>query len=173
MDGVVCDFTKSVFKIINKQNLIGNWPVDAKNMAEATGHSYAEIWGEVDKLGESFWRNLEEFDYFSKMHKELKKLADVCFLTSPSLSHFAASGKVLWLQDRFGKRFRDYIITSHKHYCANENTLLIDDTHEKVDLFKEHGGEIILFPQPWNSNAHIENKLDYVLDRAKTWAIAG
>jgi hypothetical protein len=54
----------------------------------------------------------------------------------------------MWLDRYFPNVKR--IFTKEKHFCANPQTILIDDTDAKIEKFREHGGLTVTFPQPWN-----------------------
>lgn len=145
------------------------WPKGAKGFAEAVGLTPAEVYGKLDPLGSKFWRDLEEFPWFWDLHKRLAALGKVVFCTSPSCDSNATKGKVEWIQDRFGKFNRNYILTNLKYLCASPNAILIDDTVEQCKNFRNNGGEAILFPAMSNSLANIkdEDKVKYVLDTIK------
>jgi hypothetical protein len=56
----------------------------------------------------------------------------------------------MWLDCYFPKVKR--IFTREKYFCANPQTILIDDTDPKIEKFYEHGGIGVTFPQPWNQS---------------------
>jgi len=158
LDGVCCDFISASLKRINREDLINNWPIGKYNLEEATNISYTEIWKKIDELGSDFWRNLEEYPWFVGMYNELTKIGKVIFCSGPSLCPNSLKGKLEWLQDRFGKEFRDYILTSKKFYLATEKSVLIDDSDENCSSFILNGGKSILFPQKWNKNFVMTNR---------------
>jgi hypothetical protein len=64
-----------------------------------------------------------------------------------------------WIQDQ-------YSITPVKHAYARHDVMLIDDSPENVDKFRERYGKALLVPRPWNRNyrlnphPYIEEGLD-------------
>jgi len=170
MDGVCCDWLTPALKIIGREDLIGdNWVPGVTTIEDATGTPKPELWTEIEGQGSKWWRDLEEYPWFQDLYDTLTEYGDVVFCTSPNLDPSSLKGKVAWIQDRFGKFFRDYIITNRKHYAASHNTVLVDDNDKQCQKFKEHGGHVILFPQLWNENAFnkeaLEHKLAYVRAR--------
>ena len=61
-----------------------------------------------------------------------------------------------------GRRFRDFLVGPQKHLLARKGHLLIDDTDATVDAFHASGGSAILFPQVWNRNFGVEDRMVYV-----------
>jgi hypothetical protein len=70
------------------------------------------------------WRNLPEYSWARDLYDSLIKLGEVVFCTSPSWSPDCPKGKLLWLQDRFGKGFREYVFTNKKYLLAKPNSYL-------------------------------------------------
>ncbi len=50
---------------------------------------------------------------------------------------------------------------------ANPRSILIDDYELNVTEFRRHGGQAVLFPQIWNSNHRINNKIEFTLESVK------
>lgn len=157
-DGVCTEFDEGCKKIFD-------WPHYPRQPLQDV-RSYLKIsntqfWNRIDSFGEQWWVDLPETPWF-------KELVDIIeqydknwkFLTSPSLSHYAASGKIQWMQDRYGKWFRNYHITPAENKCdlAQPDSVLIDDNEKNVKEFREKGGYGILFPRFWNRNYIIETK---------------
>lgn len=178
MDGVCCDWLSPALKLIGREDLINNWEPGVANIEDMAGLSKPELWTEIEGLGSKWWRDLEEFPWFFDLHKMLSDNGKVVFCTSPNLDPSSLKGKVGWIQDRFGKFFRDYIITNKKHYCAGIDTVLVDDNDKQCHKFVEHNGEVILFPQLWNATAfdkkaqedkmgYVENRIAEILDGSR------
>lgn len=105
------------------------------------------LWKNIDKDGDNWWYNLEMVSWGKRLYEEMKSISkDVYFLSSPPRNPDSASGKVRWLQKHFGEKFNNYILTKHKHLCASPNSILIDDTPEKIKEFEEAGGDTFLWP---------------------------
>jgi len=166
MDGVCCDWVRAALKSLGKEEFIDNWTPGVKGIEELTGMTKSLFWAELEALGSKWWRDLEEYTWFWELHKTLKESGKVVFCTSPNLDPSSLKGKVGWLQDRFGKHFRDYIITNKKFYVASPNIVLVDDNDKQCHNFRALGGKTILFPQLWNATAFDEeaqkNKILYV-----------
>jgi 5'(3')-deoxyribonucleotidase len=171
MDGVCCDWVTAGLKTVGKEELIGNWKPGVRDLEEMTGLSYDELWSKIDAEGSEWWRNLEPFPWFKELYNCLGEAGDVVFCTSPSWDSNSLKGKIEWMHDKFGRSFREYILTNHKYYVARHNTVLIDDNDKQCQNFIAHGGRAILFPQPWNSLAFDEeaqkDKMAYVRKQVK------
>jgi len=165
LDGVCLDTFKKMFEIHNKLDLYEKWPLGEEDKLKVIGMSKKQFWKPVLDLGVSFWANLDPYPYFEKLYKELSNRGKVIFCSSPILAPESLSGKVMWLQKRFGRGFKSYILMHYKHLLAkNCYTYLIDDFKINIDNFSGQAGNGILFPQKWNGlNIREEDKLDYIL----------
>lgn len=167
LDGVCVDFVSAVYKTMGRDDLIGTWDKGAKTISEAINVPYDKIWKKVDAQGSDFWRNLEPFPWYDKFYEELKKLAPVVFCTSPSWDAESLNGKKYWLEDRYGRDFRDFIITNQKYHVAKPNSILIDDNEKNYKEFLEEGGRPLLFPQPWNILGEYSDPSGHILNQVK------
>jgi 5'(3')-deoxyribonucleotidase len=146
MDGVCCDFASAAAAACHHAGeAITQW-----NMARQFGITDEEFWRAVDAGSEDFWANLRAYPWFPAIHEALKEQGSVYITTTPSQSPRSFAGKTRWLHGYFGRDFRDFIFTPHKHLLAAPGRVLIDDNAEMCKRFEEHGGRAILFPQPWN-----------------------
>jgi hypothetical protein len=111
----------------------------------------AEFW---NALPRSVWSNTPKSLYCDE-------LIDVCvdiigkdnlFLaTSPTKDPDCLAGKLEWIQENTPEFLhRQYVITPRKWLLANEKTLLIDDNGDNIKRFYLAGGNVIMFPRPWN-----------------------
>ena len=176
MDGVCCDFIKSAVELHGFEHpaVMKEWEethegefYPPESIFKTTKQSF---WQNITNEGERFWTGLPEFPWFQEMFDELNNLGQVYFLSSPTLSPFSLSGKLHWLQARFGRRYREFIFTPQKHLLAAENTILIDDFEWNVDSFTEHGGSAVLFPQIWNRNyPHKDDPSSFTIESVKEW----
>ncbi len=112
-----------------------------------------------------FWRNLKEYIWFPALYKELSSLGEVYFLSSIIAGPNSATGKCLWLEDRFGN-CDNLILTIHKHLLSSKDTVLIDDYIKNIDLFNSGNGRAFLFPQPWNMD-DCSNRLERAVEFVK------
>jgi 5'(3')-deoxyribonucleotidase len=149
MDGVVCDFVSAACVACGHPgHAVTGWDFNTD-----FGMTMTEFWAAIDAQGLTFWRDLKEYPGFWRMYRELVKQADVIFLTTPSQSPYCISGKLQWLQERFGQDFRDFSFTPRKELLAGPDRILIDDSDSNIATFAAHGGRTILWPQPWNAAA--------------------
>jgi 5'(3')-deoxyribonucleotidase len=170
MDGPCTRFIHGALKALDLEQLIDNYPSGSKNLQEITGIPYPVMYSKIDSLGSDFWRNLEETPSFWELYNGLCELGEVVFCTSPSLDSNSLKGKVEWLQDRFGKHFRNYVITNRKYFCARPNTVLIDDTAIMCEEFVQGGGLVIQYPTRLNGLSHVceeEHRAKYILEKAR------
>ena len=154
MDGVLCDFIGHTCKLmgLDPVKAIDLWPAGAWDFSEGLGLNDAQVWEAIDKRGEDFWAGIPALPWFTSLMKLCESRCDlVVILTSPSIAHSSASGKVQWLQKHIGRHYRNYLIGPKKEVCARPGAVLIDDNDGNCEKFKAHGGEAIVFPAPWNS----------------------
>jgi len=166
LDGVACRFVDYAFQAHGREFAPECWPPGEYDIAKVLGMTENRFWRIIDQHGAAFWRELEEYSWFESLYTELSRLGRVYFVSAPNHSPASASGKVLWLQDRFGDGFQDYILTREKHLLSRGGTVLIDDSDANVDAFNRGGGRGILFPQVWNSKYRLagQDPVDYVLN---------
>jgi calcineurin-like phosphoesterase family protein/5'(3')-deoxyribonucleotidase len=172
MDGVVCCLTRAVYDLFKEDDkydeLYENWPLATYDMTKVFGiESESVMWNTIDAGGPEFWQNVPEFPWFQDLYDALAQRGRVVFLTSPSCDASSLSGKLLWLQDRFGKFYRDYIITNKKHLLAHPKAVLVDDSPAMVKMFRDAGGQAVLFPQPWNGHTVPDNVVDHIVSKVE------
>lgn len=164
MDGVCCDFNKAALETFDRMDLYDNKHYSVR---ELIGITDKEFWEKISKKEEKFWSGLEEFSWFKEMYEGLNKIGDVYFCTAPTLDPNCVKGKLIWLQNRFGFGFKKYIFMKDKHLLAKPDNFLVDDFEEQFENFKKNEGNAVLFPQPWNANRDIENRVEFVLTAIK------
>ena len=132
------------------------------------------MWAKIENKGPQFWADLKLFNYAKGLVAECQKYGEVVILTSPGNTDRypknasqAAAGKVLF----FSKHFPgvELIITKHKHRCANENSILVDDMQHNLTEFKKSGGKIFLWPRQGTDNTP---QFDETLEKLKVELIA-
>jgi 5'(3')-deoxyribonucleotidase len=152
MDGVVARWIKGAadFHGLNGDEIEKTWPYGVKadqHIADLAGISRGRFW-KFD--GYDFYVNLDEYCWMRELISLVKSYdKEWMFLTSPTQSPMAWSGKAEWLRQRGYQPRERLIITAKKERLAY-NSLLIDDTRSKIDSFVSAGGKGILFPAPWN-----------------------
>lgn len=150
IDGVCVDWLDSASKLIDidlRDKEVREKAKSGKNIFNVSPFSIEECWEKLSEEGNDFWENLEPFPWMQRLFDELNKRTDnFCFLTSPSRDPYCASGKIKWMQKYFGEEFQDYLIGKHKQMCATPNSILIDDSEDKIKNFEEAGGHGFLWP---------------------------
>lgn len=169
VDGVIKSFEKATYKLFDKEYNELEYP-DVQDIAHALNISITEMWKVIDKEGMYFWENLETYPWANELMKVCKEYCfnngtDWRFLTSPSIDPMCAAGKIKSFQNMYGPHFRKYILcpaASKPLLCHTWEDVLIDDRESTINSWRERGGLGILFPQPWNSNRNIKNRVEYI-----------
>ena len=170
LDGVSVDFVAKACRALGRDYDEGTWPAGEYDIAKVLGIGEDEFWEVIHSQGVDFWRRLKPYSWFPALHDALCSLGRVYFVTAPTHSPYSAAGKMLWLKDRFGNGFKDFVITRKKHLLSLAGSVLIDDCDRNISAFEKHGqGKGILFPQRWNSaHAHVnDDRVDYVMERIR------
>ncbi len=162
LDGVLANFSGGC------ERIFPNYSQDHKPLNDMVAHldiAPVDFWRAIDSRGEEWWYDLELEEWANEL-LEVVRFYDKNFtiLTSPSRSHYAASGKVLWMQKHFGEKFANYIITpaKNKQLLANKKAVLIDDNNTNCEQFRSRLGYAVLFPRIWNTNHELESsKLEH------------
>lgn len=163
MDGVISDFMGAILELHDQGHLLEQWPPGERDYAGVLGMTKDEFWKPVDSVGGRFWSEFPPYPWLDELLALLKQTASITISTSPSRSAACASAKVEWLRQHFQEPlFMDFMIGTQKYLMAKPDVVLIDDQHKNVDLFRKHGGQAILFPQPWNENYAITDRIGYV-----------
>lgn len=151
LDGVITKFVEGAAKVIGYDpKVVTEW-----DYYHLVGETEQSFWDKIDAVSPDFWANLELYDWAYELIFLCQTYGEIIFLTSPSRSALSSQGKVLWMQKHFGFNFRQYLIGPKKEFCANTNTILIDDSDKNIHKFEKAGGKTILFPQPWNANRNL------------------
>lgn len=163
MDGVIADFMGAILELHGQRELADKWPDGEADYAVVLGMTKDEFWKPVDGLGGRFWAEFPPYPWLNELLTLLRETAPFTISTSPSRSAACASAKVEWLREHFQEPlYMDFMIGTQKYLLAKPDVVLIDDQHKNIDQFREHGGQAILFPQPWNSNFAITDRIGYV-----------
>lgn len=154
IDGVLVDFMSAAhrfhgipYSYKDYPYEYGDWDCIPPPTSEMTTQ---EFW---DALNEEFWATIE----WMPDGKEILHLVEmifgvpnVCLLTSPTLLPRCASGKMRWIQREVPEYHRQFLIGPAKGFCANKDTILIDDADHNILSYRKNGGEAILVPRKWN-----------------------
>lgn len=163
MDGVVCDFVRAALELhvgtsYEIEMILNEWPKGEYRIERVLGISTDQFWEPIASCGEDFWALLNELHSGMQLVESLREdNRKFVFLTSPAMCSSSSSGKVRWLQRRFGADFRDYILCpTSKSLLAGPGRVLVDDSDRNCEEWKACGGTSIVWPQPWNSASETE-----------------
>lgn len=166
MDNVCVDFYGGVKKVFGDP--VHTLSPDTEDYAALYDMSKLEFWTQIHDLGPEFWRNLKEYEWTKDLlgYIELDLKVNWKFLTALVPSPWCAAGKLMWMQDRYGKFFRKYHLTTaaHKGDCNSASSLLIDDKQSNCDQFDNS----ILFPHQGNL-ADCSDPLKVVMEQLKCY----
>lgn len=167
MDGVISDFIGGACRLFEREDVLESWPLGERDAPQAFGLSASQFWGKIDGAGADYWANLEPYSWCRELLDVIRETASFTILSAPSLGVECPTGKLRWLRTYLGSGFRDHLFGYQKHFCAKPGHVLIDDSEGNVRRFREHGGAAILFPQPWNSNHAIIDRVTFVVDELR------
>lgn len=175
LDGVLADWARPACRLVGLTegqiaDLFAKWPKDPETnlpiygLHRVLGMHRIELQGLVDRQGVDWWASLPVLPGARELFKGLLKLdPEVVFCTDPGYTPGAATGKLLWLQRHFPERSEHFHLTSRKADLARPTRILIDDSPENCEAFRQQGGKSILFGQPWNSSpVGVEDVLFYL-----------
>lgn len=124
--------------------------------------SVQTFWETVPRVAWSRTPKSPQFDYLIREAENLVGRENVCILTTPTKDPECLAGKLEWIHDYLPSWLhRQFLIGPRKHFCARPDALLIDDSDEQVNKFREHGGQALLVPRPWNTN-HVYDTDEYL-----------
>ena len=165
LDDVLNTFTLSALQFVGCQ--IGpfdydkyrpEWKFDIVKAANAllSGKEFnsTSFW---TALSPEFWKSIsksQEFSWLLSLCKILVGRENVCILTAPIIPSYVASAKVDWITTYCPRWLHhQFLIGPDKTFCASsaQDALLIDDSDANVNAFRDHGGQAILVPRPWNT----------------------
>ena len=153
MDGVICDLIRHAcgkFPYAGDwRDVYANWPrnnYDVHCVFDKT--TPAEFWNALDR---KFWATMPKTKHADWLINHLETIGyDYGFLSTPSSNPESASGKIEWIEKNYPEMRKRFLLGAAKDYCANGNSILIDDYTLNCISFEEAGGRAIIFPQPWN-----------------------
>ena len=169
LDGVCCNFVKAALQRhgINhdkRHAFMSDWPAGEWSIAKILGISDQEFWAKINRDA-TFWRHLEEYPWFGELLSTSGGFGDVMFSTSPSCCPTSYAGKAEWLLDRQILPNKRAMLGSNKQFLSAPDRVLIDDSDVNCQKFEDYGGQAILFPQVWNANHAIDDRIGFVSSR--------
>jgi hypothetical protein len=180
MDGVVSNWEKAACDLLGIDDTEKELRDELKSgtKLEDTKHTNEEdMWKAIEKAGSDWWKNMSMFPWYKKLYNAMNKLGEVSFLTSngnlfkhPKVAADGAKGKMECIYDNYQEEKPAMIVTHSKHFCANKDSILIDDSKKKVDAFKEWGGEAFLWPSAYqmlDGDLDVDNTIDELVEKIK------
>lgn len=144
---MLCDWAGAVLQLFHRQEKVEDciqW-----DFFHGWGISDEVFWAKLEQTP-NFWLNIEMYPWAMDMYNKFTKVYDVYICSSPSRDPNCWAQKIEWLAQNMKIKSSRVILTNHKYLLAKENTTLIDDSINNIIKFQEHGGQGILFEQPWN-----------------------
>ena len=160
LDDVLNDFTMPALRHVGCELEAYDpaWGFDIVEAFNATCASYLDCIFDHDsfwsKFSWDFWAGLPKSEMCDWLIEECVRRVgqdNVCILTRPTDEPSCLAGKLDWIHANLPQWLhRQYLIGEQKYHCARPDTLLIDDSDENVDAFRDAGGQGLLVPRPWN-----------------------
>lgn len=157
MDGVLVSFTHASMSLYVEEpdiDAVDGWDMIPSVLTRQLGREVTseEFWNKVSDQGQEFWASIPWYEWGRRLFELCAEFAPVVLMSTPTEDPDCSAGKIKWIQRHMPKDWhRRYALTPCKHHMAHEGALLIDDSDKNCELFREHGGQAVLFPQPWNA----------------------
>lgn len=178
VDEVLAAWVDALLQLLGRDPVEVNTRWDALSprpwdVAEVLGISGNAMWRVIDGAGTSFWHDVEPFPWCHDLFALCRSVAPTYLLTTPSLHPSSLAGKLAWMQQHFGRDFRDYLVGPAKHACARPDALLIDDSPKNCGKFITHGGHAILFPGVGNDLHRVapSERVVHVAERLESYRV--
>ena len=165
LDGVLADFVSASYEVHGKEaEQAIKW-----NYFEDWNLGPGEFFGEIRKY-KDFWRNLNPYPWKNSLVREICKYdPEFLIMTKPDDHYNSWGGKFDWIGNHLNISRADRIMMGgSKHLLAAPNRVLIDDNDKNIEMWRDHGGIGILFPQLYNDNMLIVgDRIQYVTNQLK------
>ena len=103
----------------------------------------------VLKRNRPWWTGLDWTPLGRDVYRTCRRSGIPVLVISKPSDACSAAGKIDWLEKHCGPSQR-YSMTTSEHHLARPGSLLIDDSEEECERYREHGGEVFLWPAPHN-----------------------
>ena len=151
LDGVVANWEKRAAQYLGVEEIqIGK---ELKGGADIEKF-YPQLRDIILEAGREFWEGIDPLPWAEELYNLAQNYGEVAFLTSGGNfkrnSQFVAdanAGKVYWVALNFPQS--QLILAREKWLCASENSILIDDTKNKITKFIQYGGQGFHWPHPY------------------------
>lgn len=169
MDGVLVDFIGKALSVYSEYEqeqygfqepppnpfkadvFLHNWPSSEWDICKVLDMEQNEFWAMIHRWNNgTFWESLEPYHWALQLIVAANRIGEVRLLTSPSNHPTCYSGKKITRDTYFSST--PIFLCEEKYLLAGSNRLLIDDNDQNIELFREAGGDAILFPRVWNAN---------------------
>ena len=171
MDGVLCDLVRHVYRSLYDLSeaqieqaylLTTEWDAMSRALSTVTGREVtdSEMWGRVACCGEEWWARMPwAEDGKLLLEAAVRSPSRVYIASTPTRDPQSASGKMMWLEKNAPALARRFFLCQDKALLAGPARMLFDDNEETCKKFEEAGGESVLWPAPWNSQAISKRRL--------------
>jgi len=160
MDGVLVNLPAAAFKfhrildIYAHPKNLGNY-----SMHETSGLSREDFWS----LPSQVWQDapkMPDADAIVNLCIANFGPDNVAFLSMPGGRDISEciKGKMRWIDRHYPGFKKKCIFTAHKGLLAHQGALLLDDSDEQVQFFRDRDGNCILVPQAWNRMFSLRDK---------------
>jgi len=170
LDGVVLDFLKGFALLLELDpglfysNKADHFPALLEIVSEERGVEYTQknFERDLEAAGPEFWCGLEKYPWADDLIELCRANAVTTIMSAPLVeTPSSGSGKLMWIRDHWPD-YNHFSLSPVKHHMAHPGALLIDDSVEWCELFrnpsknhpglspKPSGGHAYLFPQPWS-----------------------
>jgi len=163
LDDVCNQFMPTALKYLgcNIDNLTGRWRMDIVTMANLSHPTKTfSRFGFWNLFNREFWATIpvsEEFADLFDYCVDLVGLDNICILSRTVETGSCFLGKLDWIREHFPKQmYQQYLFGTSKYFCANADTLLIDDDDSNIRMFRKHGGQGLLIPRLWNNLYYVD-----------------
>ena len=180
MDGVVTNWEKAACDVLGIDDNEKELRDQLKSGTRLEDTKYTnddDMWGAIEDAGSDWWANMPMFPWYKKLYNEMKKLGEVSFLTSngnlfkhTKVAADGAKGKAECIAKHYKEEKPSMIITHSKHFCANKDCILVDDSQNKIDKFEEWGGEAFLWPSAYkmlDGDLNVDDVIDELKEKIK------
>jgi len=147
MDGVLCDFVTAGFAACGDTFNPVTYPKGEWGLWKALNITEKDMWQAIDSTA-GFWGKLQRYPWVGEL---LDLHDDIKVLSSPHYSQACYAGKLKWHLEHIGPTI-ELILCKSKHLLAAPGRVLIDDSDENCEEWRQAGGHAVLFPTVLNSD---------------------
>jgi hypothetical protein len=142
---------------------------------EEWGMTSSQFWEPIKAMGYGFYREfVQPYPWLCDLFKLIDYSGhELVVATANPLHTGLAASKAEWISTHLG-RVATITVASDgqtlrapqlKALLAGPGRILIDDSDDNIEAFRDAGGEAITFPQPWNKlHAMTPHRIEYVRD---------